>query len=98
MAQASRCDEDERTGERRSKTTRTKTPTGQRKQEKRGGEALPRTNTFRKPIFCRHDSGDEEERPILKNPRPEENSTAVHGGGGVEKVQLKPIYMHIYVS
>ena len=92
---ASQCDRDERTGERRSKQH------AQRRQlasviKKRRGEALPGTDTLRKPIFCRRDSGEEEGRPPVKTRKKgQENSTAVHGGGGVAEVQLKPIYMHI---
>ena len=71
MAQASQCDEDERTGERRRRTTRTKTPTGQRKQEKKGGEALPGT----KPLENQSSAGEiQEERksdPHRDNQRPE---------------------------
>ena len=61
-----------------------------------GGEALPGTTTLRKPIFCRRNSRKTEERPPRSWKWPEKTSTAVPGGGGVEEVQLKPIYMHIY--
>ena len=33
--------------------------------------------------------------PPRQEKRGQEISTAVHGGGGVAEVQLKPIYMHI---
>ena len=76
-------------------TTRTKTPPGPQNEERRG-EALPGTSALRKPIFCGRDSGEEEGRPPAETrKKARENSTAVHGGGGVAEVQLKPIYMHI---
>ena len=42
--------------------------------KRRGGEALPGTNTIRKPIFSKQDSGEEEERPILNNNWPEKTT------------------------
>ena len=92
---ASQCDRDERTGERRSKQHAQRRQLANINHERRG-EALPRTDAVRKPIFCRHGSEEEEAR----TPRRDDNmarkiSTTVHGGGGVAEVQLKPIYMHI---
>ena len=91
MAQASQCDEDERTGERRSKTTRTKTPTGQRKQEKGEGKRFPEPT----PLENQGSAGEIQEKrksdPHRNNKSPENQHGRARwwrGGGGAAEANI----------